>query len=162
MLALWQSELTKLTYQITLDKGELRFDGDALTPTPDGSFTIEDAELTFKFRSTARAEMLDFDGSATPLTKVTAWNPTQAELATFAGEWRSDEAQATMKFSLERDKPFLVFSPFWKIAMKPTLKDHFSGGIYVVWFTRNRTGKITQLHVGRHRLRDMVFYRLRK
>jgi len=161
-VGMWKNESTKLTYQITLDKGQLKFDDEALTPATDGSFTLEDAELTLKFRSPAKAEMLNFDGAVTPLTKVTAWNPTRAELATFAGEWRSDEAQATMKFSLEGDKPFLVFSPFWKIAMKPTLKDHFSGGIYVVWFTRDTSGKITQMHVGRHRLRDMVFERLKK
>lgn len=93
---------------------------------------------------------------------VTEWKPNRAELAPFTGEWRSDEAQATMRFALEGDKAFLVFSPVSKLEMKPTLKDHFSGGIYVVWFDRNTKGAITQMHVGRHRLRNMLFGRLKK
>lgn len=161
-VGMWKNESTKLTYQITLDNGQLKFDDEALTPATDGSFTLEDAELTLKFRSPAKAEMLNFDGAVTPLTKVIEWKPNRAEITPFTGEWRSDEAQATMKFAVEGDKAFLVFSPFWKIEMKPTLKDHFSGGIYVVWFTRNTTGRLTQMHVGRHRLRDMVFERLKK
>ncbi len=161
-VGLWKNDLTKVTNQITLEKGELAVDGDVLTPAKDGSFTLEDVKLTFKAGSPAKAEILDFDGAVMPLTKVDEWKPDRDEIATFVGEWRSDEAQATMKFTLEGDKPFLVFSPVWKIEMKPTLKDHFSGGTYVVWFTRNTTGKITQMHVGRNRLRDMVFERSKK
>jgi CubicO group peptidase (beta-lactamase class C family) len=161
-VGLWKNELTKFTHQITLDKGELKFDGDAITRERDGSFTLEDAKLTFKAGSPAKAEMLVFHGAVMPLTKVVEWKPDRSEIATFVGDWRGDEAQATMKFALEGDKPFLVFSPFWKIEMKPTLKDHFSGGTYVVWFTRNTTGKVIQMHVGRNRLRDMTFERLKK
>lgn len=161
-VGMWKNEATKLTHQITLEKGELKFNGDVLTPAKDGSFTLEDAKGTFRGGSSARAEMLDSAGAVWRLTMVTEWKPDRTEMVPFAGEWRSEEAQATMKFALEGDKPFLIFSPVWKIAMKPTLKDHFSGGNYVIWFTRNTTGTITQMHLGRHRLRDILFERMKK
>ncbi|MGQ0541941.1 MAG: serine hydrolase domain-containing protein [Blastocatellia bacterium] len=161
-VGMWKNEATRVTHQITVEKGELKVDGDVLTPSKDGSFTLDDTRLTFKGGSPARAEVLDSAGATVRLTKVPEWKPTRAEMVAFAGVWRSDEAQATMKFALEGDKAFLVFSPVSKLEMKPTLKDHFSGGIYVVWFDRNNARTITKMHIGRHRLRDIVFERVRK
>ena len=161
-VGLWKNNLTRFTTRVTLDKLELKLDNDVLEPTGDDSFIFEDSKIKFIGGSPPRAEVTNFDGSVTRLTRVDEWNPDRAELAKFVGDWRSDEAQATMKFTLEGNKLFLVFSPFSRIEIKPTSKDHFSGGTYVVWFTRDTSGKITQMHVGRNRLRDMVFERLKK
>ncbi len=45
--------------------------------------------------------------------------------------------------------------------MQPLYKDHFAvQGGYVIWFTRDKNGKINSLHVGTSRMRDMLFARV--
>ncbi len=158
-VGLWKNEKTRFTNNMTLENGRLKLDGQALTPVADGSFAMEDRKFKLSAGSPLTAEVLEFDESVTRLTMVPQWTPTKDEIAIFAGEWRSEEAQATVKIALDCEKPSLVLGTSNKIAMKPTLKDHFSAGIYVVWFSRSARGKVNQMHIGRPRLRDMRFER---
>ena len=40
-------------------------------------------------------------------------------------------------------------------------KDHFDVAGYVVWFTRDKNGKVNGMHVGASRMRDMPFVRVK-
>jgi len=44
--------------------------------------------------------------------------------------------------------------------MQPVYKDHFTVQGYVVWFTRDKNGKVDRMHVGTSRMRDMPFVRV--
>ena len=80
----------------------------------------------------------------------------------FAGEWYSEEAQAGVSFSIEDGKPAIVNKPVIRMALQPVYKDHFVTPGYIVWFTRDRAGKIERMHVGTGRMRDMWFDRVKR
>ncbi len=159
---IWKNDVTRNVNPITLDKGELKLGNTALKPVADGSFMLGDRKMKFVDGSPATAVINNPDGSVTRLTLVTDWTPSAADLAIFAGDWCSEEAQATMTFSVEGDKAFIVQRPITRLALRPIYKDHFATQGFVVWVTRDAKGNIAKLHVGGSRMRDMMFERVKK
>jgi len=47
------------------------------------------------------------------------------------------------------------------LPMQPLYKDHFISQGSVVWFTRDKDGKVNAMHVGAPRMRDMPFVRMK-
>ena len=158
----WKNDITRNVNPITLDKGELKLGNTALKPMADGSFMLGDRKMRFSDGSPATAVINNPDGSVTRLTLVAEWTPSAADLATFAGDWHSEEAQATMTFAVEGDKAFIVQRPTTRLPLRPIYKDHFATQGFVVWVTRDAKGNIEKLHVGGSRMRDMLFERVRK
>jgi hypothetical protein len=156
---LWKNDVTRNVNPIVLDKGELKIGGTALIPMAEGSFMLGERKMKF---ADGTAAINNTDGSVTRLTLVTAWTPTMSDLAAFAGDWNSSEAQATVTFAVEGDKAFIVQKPSTKLPLRPIYKDHFSAPGYVVWATRDSSGNIDKLHVGGSRMRDMWFDRVKK
>ncbi len=154
---LWQNDVTRFVNPITLEKGELRLAGSVLKPIAGGAFLIGERRLMFTDPNKVRIQ--NPDGSATLLTRVADWKPTAADLAEFAGEWYSEEAQAMFTFVADGDKAFIRQRPTTSLPLRPLTKDHFSTQGYVIWVTRDQKGKIEKLHVGGSRMRDMVFVR---
>lgn len=156
---IWRNDVTRSANTIVLDKGELKINGTALMQVADGSFMLNDRKLTFKDGTPITASIANPDGSVTRLTMVSEWKPTSADLNEFTGDWYSEEAQATFTIELEGDKAFIKQRPTMKMPLQPLYKDHFQAQGYVVWVTRNASGKIDRLHVGGSRMRDMQFIR---
>jgi len=107
------------------------------------------------------AETIDSDGEIRRFLPEQEWKPTPADLAAFKGNWFSEEAGALVTFAVEGDKAVLKQRPATSLPMQPLYKDHFDVQGYVVWFTRNKDGKINRMHVGTSRMRDMPFARVR-
>ncbi len=159
---IWRNDVTRNANMIALDKSELKINGTALKPINGGSFMLNDRKLTFKDGSPATASIANPDGSVTRLTMVSEWKPLAADLVGFAGDWSSDEAQAEFTITIEGDKAFIKQRPSMKLPLQPIYKDHFAAQGYVVWVTRDLSGKIDRLHVGGSRMRDMYFERVKK
>lgn len=159
---IWRNDVTRNANTIALDKGELKINGTALKGAADGSFMLGERKMTFKDGTPVTASIANPDGSFTRLTMMSEWKPATADLAEFAGDWYSDEAQSTVKLTLEGDKAFITIRPVAKLPMMPIYKDHFASQGYVVWFTRDAAGRIDKMHVGGSRMRDMPFERMRK
>lgn len=159
---IWKNDITRNVNPITLDKGELKLGNTVLKPMADGSFMLGDRKMNFTDGSPATAVINNPDGSVTRLTLVTGWTPSAADLATFAGDWYSEEAQAMMTFSVDGDKAFIVQRPITRLPLRPIYKDHFATQGFVVWVTRDEKGNIAKLHVGGSRMRDMMFERVKK
>lgn len=159
---IWKNDVTRNINPITFDKGELKIGNTTLRPQSDGSFALGAAKLRFQNGSPMTAAIANPDGSVTQLTQVSEWKPTPKELSEFAGDWHSEEAQATFTFAIEGDKAFIVQRPTTKLPLTPIYKDHFSAQGYVVWVIRGSNGKIKDLHVGGSRMRDMLFGRVGK
>ena len=157
----WKNEKTRNPNKIALDKGELKINGGSLKPVAEAAFMLGERKLTFKEGSPVTATIANPDGSVTRLTLVPEWKPTAADLAAIAGDWHSEEAQATFTFAIEGDKAFIVQRPTLKLPMQPIYADHFGGAGYVLWVTRDASGKVDKLHVGGSRMRDMTFLRQR-
>ena len=158
----WRNDVTRNANVIALDKGELKINGGPLKPAADGSFMLGGRKLTFKDGTPVTASIANPDGSVTRLTMVSEWKPAAADLNEFAGDWYSEEAQATFTFALEGDKAFITQRPSTKLPLQPLYKDHFGAQGYVVWVTRDASGKIDRLHVGGSRMRDMWFVPVKK
>ena len=158
----WKNDVTRNANMIALDKGELKINGTALKPVADGAFMLGERKLRFKEGTTTTAEIANPDGSVTRLTLVSEWKPAVAELAEIAGDWYSEEAQATFTLAIEGDKAFIKQRPSTKLPLQPLYKDHFGTQGYVVWVTRDASGKVDKLHVGGSRMRDMLFERTKR
>ncbi len=158
----WRNEKTRNANTIAVEKGELKLNGGPLRPMADGTFLLGDRKVTFASKESGPmvSEISNADGSITRLIFEQPWAPTAAELLSVAGDWHSDEAGVTAAFAVEGEKAFIVVKPTIKLPLRPVYKDAFSGPGYVVWFTRDATGKIEKMHVGGSRMRDMPFVRV--
>jgi len=159
----WKNEKTRNANQIALDKGELKINGGPLKPFAEGAFMLGDRKAKFipnKDGVPERLEIANTDGSVTKLILEPEWKP--GDLNEFAGDWYSEEAQSRVSIKVENGKAFLILRPVARFELKPAYKDAFNVPGYIMWFTRDRTGKVTDLHVGGGRMRDMLFERVRK
>lgn len=156
----WKNEKTRNANQITLDKGELKINGGALKPVADGAFMLGDRKAKFLANKEGVPEVMEIantDGSTTRLIFEREWKP--ANLNDFAGDWYSDEAQSRVTIKIENGNAFLVLRPVARFQLRPIYKDAFSAQGYVMWFSRDKSGKVTEMHVGGSRMRDMLFVR---
>lgn len=156
---IWRNDVTRNVNTLVLDKGELKINGGPLRPITGGAFMLGDRKVTFRDGSPATATIANPDGSVTRLTMVSEWKPGAADLAEIAGDWYSEEAQAMLTVAVEGDKAFITQRPSVKLPLQPLYKDHFGVQGFVVWVTRDKSGKIDRMHVGTSRMRDMYFVR---
>ena len=161
----WRNQITRNANRITFENAELRINNGPLRPMADGTFLLGERRVKFvldKAGKPVSAEINNTDGSITRLAFEEEWTPTAGDLASFAGDWYSEEAGAMFTFAVEGDKAFYKQRPSTKIPLKPVYKDAFSGAGQVIWITRDASGKIDKLHVGASRMRDMPFTRVSK
>ena len=161
---IWRSEKTHFPARFIIENGVSRFSGARLVPMGAGQFAFGDNRLKFTFDKDGKpisAETVDSDGEVRRFAPAKEWTPTRADLASFKGDWFSSEAGATLTFAVEADKAFIKQRPSTSLPMQPLYKDHFQVQGYVVWFTRDRNGKVNGMHVGASRLRDMPFVRVK-
>ena len=107
------------------------------------------------------AETVDSDGEVRRFVPEQEWKPTPADLGSFKGDWFSEEVGASLSLVLDGDKAFLKQRPATSLPMQPLYKDHFDVQGNVVWFTRDKNGKVCCMHVGAPRMRDMPFLRVK-
>ena len=161
----WKNEKTRNPNQMILDKGELKINGGPLKPVAEGAFMLGDRKAKFIANKDGVPEAMEIantDGSTTRLLFEREWKPTPADLDDFAGDWYSEEAQSRVSLKVENGNLNLILRPVASFQLRPVYKDAFSAQGYVMWFTRDASGKIDKLHVGTGRMRDMLFERVRK
>jgi CubicO group peptidase (beta-lactamase class C family) len=69
--------------------------------------------------------------------------PTPSELAEYAGEYYSDEAQATYKVDVENDRLVVTARRNRRLVLSPALKDEFISGGFNFDFTRDQQKRVT-------------------
>jgi len=130
-----------------------------------GQFAAGGNQLKFTFDQDGKAklaETVDSDGEIRRFVPEKEWTPSSADLASFKGDWFSEEAGATFTVTVEAAKAFIKQRPAMSLQMQPLYRDHFAVLGYVVWFTRDKNGKVNGMHVGASRMRDMPLVRVRK
>jgi CubicO group peptidase (beta-lactamase class C family) len=163
-VGIWRNEKTHAPARFVIENGVSRWSGGRVIPMGGGKFVSGNNELKFTVDKDGKlisAETTDDGGEVTRFAPETAWTPTSAELESFKGDWLSEEAGATISVAVEGDKVLLKQRPATSLPMQPIYRDHFDVQGYVVWFTRDRNGKIDRLHVGASRMRDMPFVRVK-
>ena len=163
-VGIWRNEKTHAPARFVIDNGVSRWSGARLVPMGDGQFRAGGNQLKFTFDKDGKpmsAATIDSDGEVRRFAAEQPWTPTPEELASFKGDWFSEEAGATYSLVVDGDKAFLKQRPASSFLMQPLYKDHFDVGGYVVWFTRDKNKKVNGLHVGASRMRDMPFVRVK-
>ena len=163
-VALWRNEKTHMPERTVVENGTLRLAGQfPLRPLRDGSFLGGPARFRFQMGKDGKPTSLEIDTGEALVRFIaeTPWTPAADELKSLAGVWHSDEADASFTIAVENDKAFFVQRPTTRLQLRPQYKDHFSLGLgQVLWATRDANGRITKLHVGAGRMRDMPFERV--
>ena len=162
-VGLFREETTHRPVRPVLQNGQLRWGGGELRPLRDGTFQVGSSRVKFNMGTNGKAISAEVDNGehTSRLIVEEAWSPTPDELKSFAGTWHSDEADASFTVVIEGGQAFLVQRPTTRRGLTPLYKDHFSlitGE--VIWFTRDAANRITLLHVGASRMRDMPFERV--
>ena len=163
-VGIWRDEKTHFPARFNIENGVSRWRGARVVPMGGGQFTLGPIQLKFTFDKDGKpvsAETIDPEGEVRRFAPETEWKPTPEELAAFKGEWFSEEAGATYTFAVDADKAFMKQRPATSLALQPLFKDHFFAQGSVVWFTRDKNGKVNGMHVGSSRMRDMPFVRLK-
>jgi CubicO group peptidase (beta-lactamase class C family) len=94
------------------------------------------------------------------LDKVEPWTPSASELAAFAGEYTSDEAEVTLTIAVENGGLVVRRRPDTRIALGPAYRDGFqSPDLGSIRFLRSVSGNVTELSVGQGRVWDLRFRR---
>jgi CubicO group peptidase (beta-lactamase class C family) len=105
----------------------------------------------------------DNDTTAYVFAARTPWTPTTAHFDAFVGRYRSDEVPATWTVRIENG--VLIASPraAMRVTLTPVYPDAFTAtdGLGVVWFTRNASGAVVQMHSGAARVWDFAFDRVK-
>jgi CubicO group peptidase (beta-lactamase class C family) len=161
-VGIWRNDKTHTSARFVIENGVSRFSGARLVPMGGGQFGVGNDQLKFTFDKDGKptiAEFVDAEGEVTRFVPEREWKPTPEELASLKGEWLSEEAGATFTVAVEADKAFMKQRPATSLPMQPIYKDHFAVQGYVVWFTRDKNGNVTGMHVGASRMRDMPFVR---
>ena len=77
------------------------------------------------------------------------------------GEYTSDEAEVTLRVSLEQDRLVIHRRPDSKIELTPTYRDGFSSSLGSVRFIRDATGRAIEMSIGEQRVWDLRLRRVR-
>jgi CubicO group peptidase (beta-lactamase class C family) len=163
-VGIWRNEKTHAPARFVIENGVSRWSGARLVPMGGGQFTAGGNQLKFTFDqhgNPTSAETVDSDGEVRRFVPEKEWKPTPEDLASFKGDWFSEEAGASLSLVVDGDKAFLKQRPATSWPLLPLYKDHFDVLGYVAWFTRDKNGKVTGMHVGASRMRDMPFVRVK-
>ena len=163
-VGVWRNEKTHAPARFVVENGVSRWSGARIVSMGGGEFTAGGNKLKFTLDKDGRpvsAETIDSDGEVTRFASEQEWTPTPADLDSFKGDWFSEEAGATITFAVDNGKAFIKQRPVMSLPAQALYKDHFAVQGYVIWFTRDKNGKVTGLHVGTSRMRDMPFARVK-
>ena len=83
------------------------------------------------------------------------WGPTRQQLQAFEGAYRSDEVGTTFQVKVVGDSLTLSVRPGVVTTLRPTYQDGFTRDGTAVWFSRDRGGRVTAMHLGESRMWDL-------
>jgi len=145
---------------VEVQRDELRAAGaSGLKPTAKDSFQTTGARLDFDrdAKNAIRGVRVASGGEVFAYDRVEPAHPSAADLAAFAGEYTSDEAELTLRVAAEDGKLVIHRRPNTTIALTPTYTDAFEGEIGGVRFVRGAKGIVTEMSVSVDRVWDLRF-----
>lgn len=152
---LYRNRRTGEPLRLEMKEGVLRTGrGLAMSPLSGSLFVLENG-LKLEFEPDG-LRVLTPDGDTIPFDRMAEASPTSAQLAEYAGEYASDEAEVTYTVVLEGKKLVLRRKPDASFALTPLYPDGFLSSIgWLVRFVRNGDGKVSELSLGIGRVRDL-------
>ena len=152
-------EFSGMPMTLEQESGQLKIkDGPVLSRVSAVEFNADDADLVFDGPDafTLRTEQMD----PVKYRRAPAFSPpSPGELAQLAGEYASDEADATYTVKLEKDGLTMTLKnrPDITLALTPIYQGAFYNDGVLIRFRRDPNGQVYQLSVGVDRVRDLGF-----
>jgi CubicO group peptidase (beta-lactamase class C family) len=143
--------------------GDLRWRGQALRAVASNEFAMGEAvgETVLAFEvdgsaGPARFRMKGPDSGEIVFDRVAPWTPSRAELEAMAGEYRSDEAEVSLRVTVE-DAGLVIFRrPGTRLRLTPRYQNGFENDeLGSVRFLRNASGRIDEMSLGSARVWDL-------
>ncbi|MHB1068582.1 MAG: serine hydrolase domain-containing protein [Gemmatimonadaceae bacterium] len=167
LAGLYRDGRTNDISELFVERGQLRIRGGAvLRALRDGDFLMGAASRlrinTAADGSPTGARIIAPDGDTLAWTFMAAerWKPTEAQLQGFTGRWYQPEIDATWTAKIEKGALVMELRPGTQFTLVPAFVDAFEGGNYgSVWFTRDKKGQATEMHLGAGRVWDLSFRR---
>ena len=131
-----------------------------MTPLSDARFRVSRSQMLFTGAGRAPFRLFAADGDT--LSFVPADEAPPADPAALAGEYRSDEAEATYTVAVRDGRPVLLRRPDAELALTPAYADAFTTPQgWLVRFHRDPAGGVAALSLGMARVRELRFERVR-
>jgi CubicO group peptidase (beta-lactamase class C family) len=151
-------------FEASAEGDDLVLFGQHLKAAGPGRFTFSpgpELEFTPQGKTGMRMTVHSTDAVAENFDRFEAVQPSAAELAQYAGTYRSDELQAKYTFAVKDGKITLAMNWQEPSALAPSVRDEFHGGAagasYV--FRRDAEGKVAGVDVFAGRVRNIAFTR---
>jgi len=165
---LYRNTATGEPLRLVLVQGTLRLQrGGSLQPISSTSFRVgeTDSLLTFEpVPGNSRPRIRDDRSGADEVIfePVAEFSPKPEELAAFAGDYYSPDAETTLTAAVDNGSLQLRRRPDTRIALTPAYEDVFESSLGLIRFIRDAGGRITQLSVRQDRVYDLRFDRAAK
>ncbi|MBE3123507.1 MAG: beta-lactamase family protein [Planctomycetes bacterium] len=136
-----------------------------LVPTGAGRFSTQNGAMTFTVErpdSSGPTRLVQSDGRSKPVTWVAEapFAPTPEQLASYAGDYYSDEIDTLYHVRVEKGALVARFRPAMRVSLLPVFTDGFEGDGNVLRFTREASsGRIDGFRVYAGRVRHLKFVR---
>lgn len=161
---LYRDRRRNVVLTIDLKESELRAAGPGpLKPVAKDAFEAGGARIDLErdpkgavrgLRVAAGGELIAFD-------RVEPAHPTAADLAAFAGDYTSDEAELSLRVAVEDNKLVIHRRPDSTFVLTPTYADAFTSDLGGIRFIRAARGAVTEMSVSVDRVWDLRFARVR-
>jgi len=151
--------------RLTFSDGVLRLQpGGALTPLSGNEFTLaaRDRRLTFEATPGSTRPRIRESGESvedTVYEPVDEFAPAPADLAEYAGDYASSDAETVFTVQVENRQLVLRRRPDTRIAMTPLYHDAFQSSEGLIRFRRGAAGRVVEFSLRQSRVYDMRFRR---
>ncbi|MCC6242071.1 MAG: serine hydrolase [Gemmatimonadaceae bacterium] len=165
LTGLYRDTRTNTVSTFSVAQGALRRGSVPLLPLQGGYFQAGATRMRFTPDASGRMSMRQPTADADTVIWVreatTRWTPSAAELPGYVGQYANAEIGATYTVALKNGRLHVFVRAGMEGPLDPTYKDAFENGGDAVWFTRDKKGRVTAMHIGNARAWDMVFTRLK-
>jgi len=139
--------------------GDLRWRGLALRAIASNQFAIEEEVLAFEVDGSAGPARFRMKGPYSGemvFDRVAPWTPSRAELEAMAGEYQSEEAEVTLRVTVE-DAGLVIFRrPGTRMRLTPRYQNGFENDdLGSVRFLGDASGRINEMSPGSARVWDL-------
>jgi hypothetical protein len=98
-------------------------------------------------------------GKSSVFETAESFSPTRAQLAEYVGAYVSEEIDPVYRIQLDGEKLSLVRMKHKPDALRPAIKDVFTGQIGTVRFTRDANGRVSAFVLNAGRIQNFHFVR---
>jgi CubicO group peptidase (beta-lactamase class C family) len=117
-------------------------------------------EFELNFLSPDQFDLKSMEGKTTRYRRAERYAPDVAQLATFSGEYKSDELRATMQITPGKDAVMLRINDSTEnLELRPVDRDTFQRGMQTLRFHRDASGKVVGVDLMNPVLRRVTFTR---